>query len=52
MMLDHLGHPEASAGVVDGIARVLAESDARTPDLGGRASTAEFAAEVRSALAR
>jgi tartrate dehydrogenase/decarboxylase / D-malate dehydrogenase len=50
MMLDHLGHPDAGASVVAAIGRVLAESETRTPDLGGRATTAEFAGEVRAAL--
>jgi tartrate dehydrogenase/decarboxylase/D-malate dehydrogenase len=50
MMLDHLGHTEAAADIVGAIARVLAESDVRTPDLGGPATTAEFAREVAIAL--
>lgn len=50
MMLDHLGHPEAAASVVKAITRVLAESEVRTPDLGGQAGTAEFTHEIRSAL--
>ena len=50
MMLDHLGHPDAGASVVGAISRVLADSETRTPDLGGCASTAEFAGEVRGAL--
>jgi tartrate dehydrogenase/decarboxylase/D-malate dehydrogenase len=50
MMLDHLGHPDAGASVLDAVTRVLARSEVRTPDLGGRATTAEFSSEVRSAL--
>jgi tartrate dehydrogenase/decarboxylase / D-malate dehydrogenase len=42
MMLDHLGHPEASAQVENAIARVLAETTVRTPDLGGTATTLTF----------
>ncbi len=42
MMLDHLGHPEAGAEVFDAFAGVLANTDARTADLGGSASTKEF----------
>ena len=34
-MLEHLGHAEAAAEVVDAIATVLARGNARTPDLGG-----------------
>jgi len=49
MMLDHLGHPDAATSIVDAITRVLAHSDVRTPDLGGRAGTAEFTREIRDA---
>ncbi len=42
MMLDHLGHPEAAQDVTNAITAVLAETDLRTPDLGGTASTTEF----------
>ena len=41
MMLEHLGHTEAAAEVVDAIAAVLSRGDARTPDLGGTSTTAE-----------
>jgi len=41
MMLEHLGEVEAGAAVVHAIETVLADSNApKTPDLGGRASTA------------
>jgi tartrate dehydrogenase/decarboxylase/D-malate dehydrogenase len=41
MMLDHLGEIEAGAAVVHAIETVLADPNApKTPDLGGRASTA------------
>ncbi|WP_067970020.1 tartrate dehydrogenase [Nocardiopsis trehalosi] len=49
LMLDHLGHAEAGAGVVGAIAGVLAETDVRTGDLGGSATTEEF---TRAVLAR
>ncbi|XVQ16121.1 isocitrate/isopropylmalate family dehydrogenase [Spirillospora sp. CA-255316] len=52
MMLDHLGHPEAAAGVFDAFASVLATTGARTPDLGGTATTKEFTDLVLQALAR
>jgi tartrate dehydrogenase/decarboxylase/D-malate dehydrogenase len=41
MMLEHLGHAEAAAEVVDAITTVLARGNARTPDLGGTSTTAE-----------
>ncbi|MEX3099571.1 MULTISPECIES: tartrate dehydrogenase [unclassified Streptomyces] len=42
LMLDHLGHPEAAQEVTAAMARLLAETDVRTRDLGGTATTAEF----------
>ena len=42
MMLDHLGHPEAAARIVEAIEKLLAESDVRTGDLGGNATTADL----------
>ncbi|HEY1178490.1 MAG TPA: tartrate dehydrogenase, partial [Phytomonospora sp.] len=50
MMLDHLGHPEAAAEIVDAIAATLAEGRVRTPDLGGASTTEEFTAAVVDAL--
>jgi tartrate dehydrogenase/decarboxylase/D-malate dehydrogenase len=50
MMLEHLGHPDAAGRVVGAITRVLADSEVRTPDLGGQASTAEFTRELLSAV--
>jgi tartrate dehydrogenase/decarboxylase/D-malate dehydrogenase len=50
MMLEHLGHPEAAAGVVSAIERVLGETSIRTPDLGGASSTAEVTDAVLGAL--
>jgi tartrate dehydrogenase/decarboxylase/D-malate dehydrogenase len=53
LMLDHLGEQEAAARVMAAIERVLAGSEARTPDLGGTASTAELGDElVRAASSR
>lgn len=43
MMLDHLGHPDAGAEVFNAFTSVLATTPTRTPDLGGTASTNEFA---------
>ena len=42
MMLDHLGHPEAGAVVEEAIEAVLQDSDLRTPDMGGNATTVEL----------
>ena len=39
LMLDHLGHPEAAAEIISAIAGLLGQSDIRTPDLGGSATT-------------
>jgi tartrate dehydrogenase/decarboxylase/D-malate dehydrogenase len=50
MMLEHLGHPDAAAGIVEAITRVLAAGEIRTPDLGGRATTAELTQAVQRAL--
>jgi tartrate dehydrogenase/decarboxylase/D-malate dehydrogenase len=50
MMLEHLGHSDAAGAVLEAIMRVLAEREVRTPDLGGRATTAQFAGEVERAL--
>jgi tartrate dehydrogenase/decarboxylase / D-malate dehydrogenase len=50
MMLEHLGHPDAAAEVVDAIARVLAGTAVRTPDLGGTSTTTELAAAVIDAV--
>jgi tartrate dehydrogenase/decarboxylase/D-malate dehydrogenase len=52
MMLDHLGHPEAAADVESAIAAVLAETDVRTPDLGGTASTESFTRALLEAATR
>lgn len=46
MMLDHLGHPEAGAEVLDAAFGVLAETPVRTRDLGGTATTEEFTRAV------
>ena len=50
MMLDHLGESESGARVMAAIERVLAETDVRTPDLGGTASTAELGDELVRAV--
>jgi len=50
MMLDHLEMPEAAREVEAAVASVLAEGKARTPDLGGKSSTAEVATAVLEKL--
>lgn len=42
MMLEHLGHPGAAAAVVSAIERLMADTDLRTADLGGNATTREI----------
>ena len=49
MMLDHLGCPEAGAAVVKAIEKVLQEGP-KTPDLGGKAATADLGKAVAEAL--
>ncbi|PYX44468.1 MAG: tartrate dehydrogenase, partial [Acidobacteria bacterium] len=52
-MLEHLGEKQAARAVEQAIFRVLANSFARTRDIGGKASTSEMgeaiAAEVSAA---
>jgi len=51
LMLDFLGCQDASAAIVAAIERVLADPGApRTPDLGGRATTADLGRAIASAL--
>jgi tartrate dehydrogenase/decarboxylase/D-malate dehydrogenase len=50
-MLEHLGHHEAAAAVVRAIENVLADSrSARTPDLGGKATTTELGRAITDAI--
>lgn len=51
MMLDHLGAPASADAVRSAVARALAASGPRTPDLGGEARTAEVGTAIREALA-
>ncbi len=51
LMLDFLGHQDAASAIVAAIERVLADPSApRTPDLGGRATTADVGRAVADAL--
>ena len=48
MMLRHLGQLEAADAVEAAIAEILAKGNARTPDIGGSASTKELGAAIAS----
>jgi tartrate dehydrogenase/decarboxylase/D-malate dehydrogenase len=50
MMLDHLGHADAAAAIVGAIERVLRDSDAKTPDMGGTAATRDLTDDIVAAL--
>ena len=49
-MLDHLGHRDLHDKVLGAVERVVKAGKVRTPDLGGKATTAEVAAAVRDEL--
>ena len=51
MMLDHLGETEAASAIVRAIEETLAQSDYRTRDLGGTASTQECGQAIADAIA-
>src|SRR3954454_13928434 len=51
MMLDHLGEKPAARRLMRAIERVTAEPSLHTPDLGGKATTAEVTRAVCEALA-
>jgi tartrate dehydrogenase/decarboxylase/D-malate dehydrogenase len=50
MMLDHLGETDAAASIVNAIERLLAESELRTRDMGGRASTEELGRTIAGVI--
>jgi tartrate dehydrogenase/decarboxylase/D-malate dehydrogenase len=50
MMLEHLGEAEAAARLMASVERVTADPALHTPDLGGRATTAEVTDAVCDAL--
>src|SRR5215510_10659365 len=50
MMLDHLGEPAAASRLMKAIERVTADKRFHTPDLGGKARTADVTAAVIDAL--
>jgi tartrate dehydrogenase/decarboxylase/D-malate dehydrogenase len=49
LMLEHLGHPEAAADILRAIERVIVEGP-HTPDMKGKASTADVGAAVAEAI--
>jgi tartrate dehydrogenase/decarboxylase/D-malate dehydrogenase len=51
MMLDHLGERAAHDAILRAIERVIGDERVKTPDLGGRATTAEMTKAVTAALA-
>ena len=50
MMLDHLGHPDAAAAIETAIETVLAEKSLLTPDMGGKATTAQLGSAIADAV--
>jgi tartrate dehydrogenase/decarboxylase/D-malate dehydrogenase len=50
MMLEHLGERGAHDMILAAIERVIGSEAVKTPDLGGRATTAEMAASLKAAL--
>ncbi len=50
MMLDHLGHAAAAKAIEAAIAKVLKDSDVKTPDMGGKAKTKDLGNAVEQAL--
>jgi tartrate dehydrogenase/decarboxylase / D-malate dehydrogenase len=50
MMLEHLGERAAHDGILGAIERVIGDERVKTPDLGGRATTAEMTKAVTTAL--
>jgi tartrate dehydrogenase/decarboxylase / D-malate dehydrogenase len=52
LMLDHLGRPDLGDRLITAIEDVLEDSQVRTPDLGGRSSTADVASAVIERLRR
>ena len=42
LMLDHVGRPDLASRIRKGVEGALGETESRTPDLGGRASTKQF----------
>jgi tartrate dehydrogenase/decarboxylase / D-malate dehydrogenase len=50
MMLDHLGEHAAHDRILSAIEGVLADERVKTPDLGGRSTTADMTRAVTAAM--
>ena len=50
MMLQHLGQPKAHDRILEAIEQVLASGTVRTPDLGGKGTTADMTAAIIAAM--
>ncbi len=50
MMLEHLGHPEAATVIERAIETVLQDSQLRTPDMGGKATTVEIGSAIAGVI--
>jgi len=51
MMLDHLGEKQAAQAVEQAIFKVLASSNVRTRDIGGKASTRDMGEAIAEEVA-
>jgi tartrate dehydrogenase/decarboxylase/D-malate dehydrogenase len=51
LMMEHLGEPSAATRIMNALRAVTGEGRVRTPDLGGKNTTAEFTAAVIARLA-
>ena len=51
LMMEHLGEPEAGKRIFDALKTVTGEAKVRTPDLGGSATTRQFADAVIARIA-
>jgi tartrate dehydrogenase/decarboxylase/D-malate dehydrogenase len=49
-MLEHLGHAEAARVLERTIEAVLRDSDVKTPDMGGKATTVELGQTLEQAV--
>jgi len=50
LMLDHLGQSKSASAIQHAVGKVLKDGNVRTPDLGGKATTAQMAEAVLGAL--
>ena len=51
MMLEHIGEPQAARAVEQAIEHVLVDTDAHTPDMGGKATTEELGQAIAELVA-